>query len=174
MAAGLDRPAAMRPAERAALLIDVLRAAPTAEEWGRACITAGVRPEDAALGWRTIVQDGWDAAAAGYLDLAKTSKGRWCEVTGAKAFASSAGATWTPAGHELDDLAADKLPGVKDALADAKQRRDRCLLYTSSRMADATRADRSCCMPPSWFTFLTLARPSFSGQKNIPKTAPLR
>lgn len=127
VAAGLDRPAAMRPAERAALLIDALRASPTAEEWGRACIKTGVSPEDAALGWRTIVQDGWDAAAAGYLDLAKTSKGRWCEVTGAKAFASSAGATWTPPGHELDDLAADKLPGVKDALADAKQRRDRAI-----------------------------------------------
>lgn len=127
VAAGLDRPAAMRPDERAALLIDTLRASPTAEEWGRACIKSGVSPEDAALAWKKIAKDGWDDVALDCLDEARGLKGRWCEVTGAKAFASTAGATWTPPGHELDDLAVDKLPGVRDALADAKQRRDRAI-----------------------------------------------
>ena len=70
IAAGLDRPAAVDPKARAAMLIASLRAEPTEQEWLTACAQGKVGEDVAAAAWGLIEQDGWDATV-------KITRQRW-------------------------------------------------------------------------------------------------
>ncbi len=136
VAAGLVDMASLKPAERAALLIDLIGATPTADDL-REAMTKEEVPKDIADEAVKQITRGWDPAHAWFKDAGAKLKGRWEQVTSAR-FGKAKVVGWRPAewvvtmeGATADDLQtlvadaeaqyqeANKRAGVSKAQLDA-------------------------------------------------------
>lgn len=127
IAAGLDKPAAMAPEERAAALIEALKAAPTEQDWRQALAAADIGEHEAATTlWKLIQRDGWDAGQKHAEKLAREKKGAWCEAAKRRAYAPKEAEGWQPSEATLD-LAALDAEEPERRLAAAKAARDEAL-----------------------------------------------
>ena len=103
ISAGLVRFTALKPAERAAMLIPVLGARPTEDE-----LFAQVAPvvkwdqksEQFQKLWKDISLLGWDAATKQYDENRLVLQRQWCQLTNNRAFQSEKGAEWKPEGWQ--------------------------------------------------------------------------
>lgn len=139
IAAGLDRPAAIDPKTRAAMLIASLKAEPTIGEWLIACINAKVDEDAARLMWDMITRDGWDAAVKSFADDGRAAKALWCHVTGNRAYQTIGAVRWQPEGYQTEDLMAANVAEQEAAVLAAKQQRDAAL---ASQAVGAAERDR--------------------------------
>lgn len=139
VAAGLVRPAAMPAKDRAALLVEALRAVPTEAEWAAACAEAGIADRAAAT-WKEIEKAGWDAAAQAWAKDGTQAKGAWREVTGGKTWGEKAAEGWQPDGHG-EDLRATSVEQARAAYLAAKAARDAALTKAATASRDQGRLD---------------------------------
>ena len=149
IAAGLDRPAAVDPKTRAAMLISSLKAEPTKQEWQTACADAKVGEEVAATAWGLITRDGWDGAVKSLANDGRAAKALWCHITRRSAYQSVGAATWQPNGYEIEDLMAAAVADQELAMLAAKQQRDAAMAAQAvgaaerDRLADLARQSRT-------------------------------
>lgn len=93
IALGRETFAAMKLAERAALLARVCKTEPTQNDL-RAAISEAEIDANAGKIWDKIEIDGWDIAAKAQATFAAGCKSRWQEVTGNPRWGSKIGETW--------------------------------------------------------------------------------
>lgn len=134
--AGLDKPGPAAPRDRAAMLTAALRADPTEREWLAACATAEIGAKTADTRWTLIDSDGWDAAAKRWADEAREWKGRWCQITGARAYQPEAAATWQAPDFEGEDLMKADVAALDDAVDGRRRQRDDALRHEAVGAAE--------------------------------------
>jgi hypothetical protein len=132
-AAGLLSVVDLDARNRAAALVEYLRATPTREDLAAALRDAGLsdepRPPAQAGGpaqpsaieriWQSVTTEGWDAAHTRAKETGIKLKGRWEQTAGEKYGSAKAG-TWQPDGWELDLENASE-DGLRQEVAQAKE-----------------------------------------------------
>ncbi len=95
-AAGTLDPLALKPAERAAWLSDLLHPEPTKADLLAELIAEGIAPASVDALWARIEKDGWDASWKWVLETGTKTKGHWEAATGERYGAAKA-IGWRPA-----------------------------------------------------------------------------
>lgn len=139
IATGLLHPALLDAKERAAALVEALKASPTVADWRAACSAAGIDDDTAVAAWKLICTQGWDAAAKALAARATEAKGAWCAITGARAYQPKAAETWQPAGYETEDLTKRSLAALEIMAGEAAAERDRALMDRAVSAAERER-----------------------------------
>lgn len=125
VAAGLIDLAAIKPAERADVLIRLIGATPTADDLSAALVEQGV-PDDLIAEAVKQLPKGWDAAHASYKELGAKIKGRWEQATGTR-YGKAKAEGWRPDGWKpgMEGLTAedcaDAIARAEDALQEAQR-----------------------------------------------------
>ncbi|MDE1990472.1 MAG: hypothetical protein KGI82_08385, partial [Betaproteobacteria bacterium] len=96
VAAGLIDLAAIKPAERAEVLIRLIGATPTADDLSAALAEQGV-PADLIAEAVKQLPKGWDGAHAAYKEMGAKLKGRWEQTTGTR-YGKAKADGWRPEG----------------------------------------------------------------------------
>ncbi len=125
VAAGLIDVAAIKPAERADVLIRLIGATPTADDLGAALAEQDV-PADLIAEAVEHLPKGWDAAHASYKELGAKIKGRWEQATGTR-YGKAKADGWRPEGWKpgMETLTAedcaDVIAKAENALQEAQK-----------------------------------------------------
>lgn len=125
IAAGLTQWADLKADERARLLADLLKTAPTEADLAAVLADCGMSAEDAATVWKEIGSIGWANAEKSYKENGTKAKGAWERVTGER-FGSSKAAMWRPANWTPDLMDATKA-GLDAAVKRAEAQRDKAV-----------------------------------------------
>lgn len=132
IATGLVSIVDMKPAERAALLIQVMDALPDYDQlMGALDDHMAIAVIDAV--WKAIQSDGWDAAYKRARNKGAELKGAWEQITGEK-WGAVKGDSWRPA--IFGDGPVDASPILDEQLADARAHLEECI---RNRAADGER-----------------------------------
>ena len=131
-AAGLLSIATLTPKDRLGVIVDYLRAAPTAVDLSNALDEAGLDAERVLEAvWPTIQHEGWDAAVTQRRERGQQLKGQWRQATSAN-WGSRVAASWRP---DLADLDRGTL---ENDVANLRQARDRAV--AAEAVSDAERS----------------------------------
>lgn len=135
IAAGLKIILDMKPAERSALMIGVMDALPTREQFV-AAVGAVASEKTIESVWQAIEQHGWDAAHRRARESGAKLKGAWEEITGEK-WGEKRGETWTPA--VLSDAPDVDPETLRQQLEQAQAELDACI---KNRAAHSVRREQ--------------------------------
>ena len=136
VAVGRLQPARLPPKERAAVLVELLKALPGEDEWLAACEKAGIIL--AGVLWQEIEKIGWDGAAKFFADRAREDKGAWKHCTKQPGYPSKGAETWQPDGCDYDLMTAD-LAGAEREVGAVKARRDKAQRDIGAKLAERDR-----------------------------------
>ncbi|MCK6442317.1 AAA family ATPase [Elstera cyanobacteriorum] len=125
IAAGLTSWESLKPDERARLLADLLKTAPTREDLIAALADCGVSDREADALWNDVQSIGWENTEKSQKDTATKAKGAWERVTGER-FGSSKAAIWRPANWTPDLMEATEA-SLKAAEKRAQEERDKAV-----------------------------------------------
>jgi hypothetical protein len=125
IAAGLTSWESLKSDERARLLADLLKTAPTEADLAAVLADSGLNAEEAAAVWKEIGSIGWALAEKSYKENGTKAKGAWERVTGER-FGSSKAAMWRPANWTPDLMDATK-SGLEAAVKRAETERDKAV-----------------------------------------------
>lgn len=125
IAAGLTSWESLKPDERARLLADLLKTAPTEKDLADALADCGMTPEDAAAVWKDIGSIGWAITEKSYKETATRAKGAWQKVTGDN-WGSDKAARWRPPNWTPDLMEATEA-SLKAAEKRAQEERDKAV-----------------------------------------------
>lgn len=125
IAAGLTSWESLKPDERARLLADLLKTAPTREDLIAALADCGVSDREADALWNDVQSIGWENTEKSQKDTATKAKGAWERVTGER-FGSSKAAMWRPANWTPDLMEATEA-SLKAAEKRAQEERDKAV-----------------------------------------------
>ncbi len=102
VAAGLVSPLDMSPADRAALLIGLLKAEPSAPELEQALAEAELSKNMIAHTVASVARLGWDGALKDATEARTKRKGAWERGTGQKRYGEKIAESWRPEGWSAD------------------------------------------------------------------------
>lgn len=141
VATGLDKLARMKPADRASLMVEVLKANPSKTDWIAACARAGGISDDRCEKvWEKIQAEGWDAASVYASRKATAAKGVWQHVTGLPRWGSNIGEGWEKPGFSKYDLMAP-LADYQGLVDMAKHARDAAMKQGAVNAAERARLE---------------------------------
>lgn len=125
IATGLTSWESLKPDERARLLADLLKTAPTREDLTAELADCGVSDREADALWNDVLSIGWENTEKSQKDTATKAKGAWERVTGER-FGSSKAAMWRPADWTPDLMDVTET-SLKAAEKRAQEERDKAV-----------------------------------------------
>jgi len=125
IAAGLTSWESLKSDERARLLADLLKTAPTEADLAAVLADSGLSAEEAAAVWKEIGSIGWANAEKSYKEAASRAKGAWQRITGEN-WGSNKAAMWRPPNWTPDLMDATK-SGLEAAVKRAETERDKAV-----------------------------------------------
>lgn len=143
IATGRTRPARLKPKDRAAALVEALKADPTKAEWDGACAEAGIATVVRDNVWKRIAGGiGWDAASKWAADHAREQKGAWKSTANASGYPSKGAESWQAPGYDDRELIRYTIEQCDDLVRAAQQARDGRLKAQAVGAADRDRLVR--------------------------------
>lgn len=124
---------------RAELLIEILQAAPTAEDVRKRLAAEGIADAVSDNVWKSIVKQGWDAAHTQAKETGAQLKGQWRQVTGLN-FGAKIAMNYVPKDWE-PELAASSEETLQSCLSNARDSLESMIAVTAIDDADREKVE---------------------------------